>query len=107
MDKGISITLSAGTNRLLTRMTVELCKEKDIPYTNSVSPSYTGTNATSVNLVGGGVPVVDIGLPLKSMHTYNEVISIEDCVSLARLVSAFVTSRDIAEGFREKEEIIK
>ena len=107
MDKGISITLSAGTNRKLTRMTVELCKEKEIPYVSSVSPSYTGTNATSVNLVGGGVPVVDIGLPLKSMHTYNEVISIEDCVSLARLVSAFVTSPDIAASFREKEEIIK
>ena len=72
-----------------------------------MSPSYTGTNATDVNLVGGGVPVVDVGLPLKSMHTYNEVISMADCESLARLVSAFVTSKNISDSFREKEEIIK
>ena len=107
MDKGISITLSAGTNRKLTRETIELCKANEIPYTHSVSPSYTGTNATDVNLVGGGVPVVDVGLPLKSMHTYNEVISMADCESLARLVSAFVTSKNISDSFREKEEIIK
>jgi endoglucanase len=107
MDKGVSITLSAGTNRRLTRETIELCREKEIPYTLSVSPSFTGTNASSVNLVGEGVAVVDIGLPLKSMHTYNEVISLEDCETLARLVEEFVSSQKLAEIFAVKEEIIK
>lgn len=107
MDKGVSITLSAGTDRRLTGMTRALCDKDEIPYTLSVSPSYTGTNASTVNLVGDGVPVVDIGLPLKSMHTYNEVISLEDCMTLARLVKAFVTSTELGEAFLEKEEIIK
>ena len=107
MDKGISITMSAGTNRRLTRETIELCREKEIPYTLSVSPSFTGTNASSVNLVGEGVAVVDIGLPLKSMHTYNEVISLADCETLARLVEEFVSSKKLAEIFAVKEEIIK
>lgn len=107
MDKGVSITLSAGTNRRLTRETIELCRRRELPYTLSVSPSFTGTNASSVNLVGEGVAVVDIGLPLKSMHTYNEVISLEDCETLAILVEEFVSSQRIAEIFAVKEEIIK
>jgi len=107
MDKGISISMSSSTSRKLTRMTVELCKSAELPHTVCAAPAYTGTNAMSVNLVGEGVPVVDIGLPLKSMHTYNEVISLEDCVTLAGLVAKFVTSEEIARAFCEKEEIIK
>lgn len=107
MDKGISITLSAGTHKGLTKMTEELCREKEIPYTLSVCPSYTGTNASTVNLVGEGVPVVDIGLPLKSMHTYNEVISLIDSMSLFNLVGEFVTSEKLAKAFIAKEEVIK
>ena len=61
------------------------------------APASTGTNATSLNLTACGVPVVDIGLPLASMHTYNEVISMRDCETLARLVGEFISSEKIAE----------
>ncbi len=98
--EGVSIAISAATDRKLSVMTKELCKENNIPHTMVAAPSSTGTNATTVNLVGEGVPVVDIGLPLKNMHTYNEVISLDDCESLYRTVRAFVTSKNIANAFK-------
>ena len=99
MEKGISISFSAATDRALSRMTESLCKSEEIPFCRCAAPSSTGTNATSVNLVGEGIPVVDVGLPLRNMHTYNEVISLDDCEALYRAVGAFARSAEIAERF--------
>ena len=99
MRKGISICFSAATDRELSRMTQSLCESREIPFSLCVCPSSTGTNATAVNLVGEGIPVVDIGLPLRNMHTYNEVISLDDCETLYRAVGEFIRSREIAERF--------
>ena len=81
----------------LTRLTESLCIEKDIPHSMIAAPQSTGTNATSVNLTACGVPTVDVGLPLASMHTYTEVISERDCESLSELVKQFICSRKISE----------
>ena len=106
MDKGVSLSMCAATHRRLTLDTAELCKNKDIPYTLVAAPNSTGTNATSVNLVGLGIPVVDVGLPLASMHTYNEVISMADAQALAELVGEFVCSDELASKYKREEELI-
>lgn len=107
LGKGVSLSVSAATDRRLTRMTQALCEDRAIPHTMIAAPSSTGTNATSVNLVRSGVPVVDVGLPLRSMHTYNEVISLNDAESLCALVEAFLTSDRLADtfGYTDKEEL--
>lgn len=99
MGGGVALTLSAVTDRKLTKMTAELCDEKEIKYQKIVSATSTGTNATALSLVRGGVPVVDVGLPLKSMHTYNEILSLDDANELVKLIGAFVSSKKIAEVF--------
>lgn len=100
MGKGPSITLSAVTDRRLTSMTCKLAEAKGIAYQVSVSPSHTGTNAVDVQLAREGIPTVDVGLPLASMHTFNEIISMDDASSLADLVSAFICDEDIARSFK-------
>ena len=99
VSKGISISFSAATDRELSRMTERLCQSAEIPFCRCAAPSSTGTNATSVNIVGEGIPVVDVGLPLRNMHTYNEVISLDDCESLYLAVGEFVRSTEIADRF--------
>ena len=99
MGEGISVTMSAVTDRKLTALTLELCAEKEISHTRCAAPMSTGTNSMALNLVGEGIPVVDIGLPLKNMHTYTEVIDIKDCETLAKLVEEFVSSEKIAEVY--------
>lgn len=97
--KGISISVSAITDRCLTKMTEELCRDNEIGFYRVAAPSSTGTNAAALCLVGRGVPTVDVGLPLKSMHTYNETISLDDAEALSALVRHFVCSEKIKEAF--------
>lgn len=97
--KGVSISISAITDRRLTKMTEQLCADKGIGYYRIAAPSNTGTNTPVLNLVGRGVPVVDVGLPLKSMHTYNETINMKDAYALSDLVREFVCSEEIKEAF--------
>ena len=96
---GVSVAISAITDRKLTNMTMALCSEREIKYTRVAAPSSTGTNTPVMNLAGRGVPTVDIGLPLKNMHTYNETLNMSDMRELARLVSEFVKSDKIKEAF--------
>ena len=99
MNGGPSVTLSAVTDKQLTRMTCELAEKQNIRYQKCVAADSTGTNAMSLVLVREGVPTVDVGLPLKSMHTYNEVLDLRDAEALSQLVRAFVTDREIASTF--------
>ena len=101
LAKGPSITISAVTDRKLTNMLIDVAKEKEIPYQISVSPTHTGTNATSIQLAREGIPTVDVGLPLASMHTYNEIISLDDAQTLSDLISAFITDGKIAKEYGE------
>lgn len=96
---GISVTLSPITNRKLTNMLVKEAKEKEMNIQRETVTRHTGTNTMDLNLVLGGIPTVDVGLPLKNMHTYNEVVSIKDAESLSKLMQIFITSKEIAEVF--------
>lgn len=105
MGKGVSLAASACTHRVLTELTAALCEKKGIPFSTVAAASHTGTNAMSVNLAGLGIPTVDVGLPLASMHTYTEVISLEDALTLTELVRAFITDADIAKKMTDREEL--
>lgn len=99
MGEGVSITLSPITNRKLSNMLIAAAKEKEMNLQRETVTRHTGTNTMDVNLVRGGVPTVDVGLPLKNMHTYNEVLSLDDAESLSGLMKIFITSKEIAEVF--------
>ncbi|MGM9684100.1 MAG: hypothetical protein ACI3XQ_10945 [Eubacteriales bacterium] len=99
MGEGVSVSLSAITDAKLTRMTILLCENLGIKYQKIAAAASTGTNTEALNIVGRGIPVVDVGLPLKNMHTYTEIISLDDSEQLAALVGAFVCSEKIAEVF--------
>lgn len=103
MNKGPSITYTTSTDIKLTRMLERSCKNAEIPVQISVAPSRTGTNAMSLQLVASGVPTVDVGLPLAFMHSPVEMISIEDCESLAKLIELFVKDESIGKEFGHNE----
>ncbi len=96
---GVSLTVCPVIDRKLTRMTAELAEKEGLKYQISVSGSGTGTNTPSIHLTGAGIPCVDVGLPLKSMHTCAESLDMADAECAAELIAAFVTSKEIAEVF--------
>ena len=99
MSKGPSLCRSAITDRRLTAMTEALCDRLEIPWQRCVEPTSTGTNTVALHLVGKGIPVVDVGLPLRAMHTYVEALDMTDAEQLAALVRAFVCDKEIGEVF--------
>ena len=103
MGGGISISYSSSTNRAVTRLSADICEKNGIKFVKKAEPSSTGTNALAVGMAALGVPVVDVGLPLRNMHTYNEVISLDDCEALWHFVRSFATSYELAEKFRREE----
>jgi len=99
MGGGVSLTFCPVTDRRLTKMTAELADKNEIKWQISVSGRTTGTNTPAINLTGEGIPCVDVGLPLKSMHTSAEVLDMADAESAAELIKHFVCSKEIADAF--------
>jgi endoglucanase len=99
MGKGPSLVRGTIVDRQLTAMTEALCKREEIPYQICIVATATGTNTTALHLVGAGIPTIDVGLPLTSMHTYAETLDMKDAEELCRLVRAFVTDKEIGEVF--------
>ena len=73
-----------------------MCEDKGIKAQRCAAPSSTGTNTTCLSIVGHGIPVADIGLPLKNMHTYTEVVDLTDARTLADFVREIVLCEKIA-----------
>ncbi len=90
MGEGPSVSLSAVTDRSLTKAIIETAKENQIKYQTVVEATDTGTNANVIAFVKGGIPTAVVSIPLKNMHTYSEVISSEDAELTALLVSKFI-----------------
>lgn len=101
MGKGPSITRSAIVDRKLTKMTEDAATRAEIPWQVSVAPINTGTNTSALHLVKNGVPTVDVGVPLRAMHTYVEMMDMKDARWLSDLIRVFVTDKQIAEVFYE------
>ncbi len=99
LGSGAAVCMSAVTDRRLTKKVISLCEQKGIKYSIEAEPNNTGTNANKMSKVGDGVPTVLASLPLKNMHTANEMLALEDCETLSLLVREFICSKEIAEVF--------
>ena len=89
---GIMISLSAVTDRPLTKKLLALAAEKEIPVSTVVEATNTGTNANHLVYVREGIPAAVISLPLAGMHSYNEMIELTDAESFVKMFSAIVTT---------------
>ncbi len=96
---GCVISLSAATDRRLTNRVVGMAEKAGIPYHRSVEPGSTGTDANATQYALCGIPTVVASLPIRSMHTYHEMLDFADARSLADLIAAFVCDGGIAEEF--------
>ncbi len=96
MGEGYSVSLSAVTSRKFTKKIIELSKRSNLPYQTVAEPNNVGTNGNVLGLSNFGIPCVDLGIPLGSMHTFSETVSLYDCKSLSRLLSAIIRDASLA-----------
>ncbi len=99
MGEGPMVSLSAVTDRKLTKKVLDIAKEANIPVNTVVETTSTGTNANSLVYCQYGVPAAVVSIPLGGMHSYNEYLSIDDGESFARLIQALIASPALVEGF--------
>ncbi len=95
LDGGVSIMTTPITDKRLRELLRREADRAEIKHQLSISTGGTGTNTTVINLVGCGIPTVDIGLPLRNMHTCSELISMNDAESMRDLIALFITSPEI------------
>lgn len=95
LGSGCTVSYSATTNRAFTKKVIKTAKDNGIKYQLLGEPSHTGTDAHALALVREGVPTALISIPLRSMHTYTEVISLRDVKYAAELMAAVIKSKEV------------
>ena len=84
---GVIISRGINMNPAFTEMVIKQAKDKDIKYQINVSTGTKGfTNAREIQISRMGVATALLGIPMKYMHSVNEVISLDDLESTAALL---------------------
>ncbi len=86
---GPKITRGANINPVVFELLVKTAKELEIPYYIQASPGATGTDANVIQLSRAGIATGLIEVPLRYMHTPNEIINLDDVENAAKLMAGF------------------
>ncbi len=94
LGSGASISFGMNIHPALYDLCTKICNEENIPYTTELITRGSGTDANGMQITAGGIYTIVISVPLRYMHTANEVISIKDVQAVGRLLAAFVRTLD-------------
>lgn len=87
---GPVITVGANVYPALSKGLKKTAEDYGLPYQTEAEGGSTGTNAWAVQAAGYGIPTALLSLPLRYMHTPQEVISLDDMENTALLLAAFL-----------------
>ncbi|MGN0642084.1 MAG: M42 family metallopeptidase [Huintestinicola sp.] len=90
MGKGCMIGIAPSLDRKLSKCFIDYAEDKNIPYQLEVMNGQTGTNADRFSICRNGSRAVTLSIPLRYMHTPAEVISAEDVMLTAQLLSEYI-----------------
>ena len=93
VGEGPSVAVSVQTDRAMTKKVIALAKKKEIPCQPILNVKSTGTNASAVPFLMGGIPCAVVSIPLKYMHTPTEGLSIKDLENTGKLLAAYIEER--------------
>jgi endoglucanase len=86
---GPQISRGANINPVVFDLLVKTAKELQIPYQVEAAPGGTGTDANALQLSRAGVATGLVGVPLRYMHTPNEIMNLNDIENAAKLIAGF------------------
>jgi endoglucanase len=86
---GPMIARGSHINPRVFELLVSAARELDIPFVIEAIPGGTGTDTDAIQMSRAGVATGVVSVPLRYMHTPNEVISLDDIERAARLLAAF------------------
>ncbi|MBN1583633.1 MAG: M42 family metallopeptidase [Anaerolineae bacterium] len=94
LGKGPALCMGANIHPAVFERLKSLADELEIPFQVEISPGRTGTDAWAIQVTQDGIPTGLLSLPLRSMHTPIETLSIKDVARTGRLLAHFIASLD-------------
>jgi len=88
--KGPMIGISAVLDPTLSEFLIQIANKQKIPIQYEVMGNETGTDADNISKTGYGLKAALVSIPIKYMHTPNEVADLNDIESTAKLMAAFI-----------------
>lgn len=86
---GPLIARGANINPKVFDLLVQTARELEMPYQVEASPGGTGTDANAMQIARAGMATGLISVPLRYMHTPNEVMDLNDIENAAKLMAGF------------------
>jgi tetrahedral aminopeptidase len=106
LGKGVTLDWGPNTHPAVFDSFRSLAERIDIPFSVSVYPSYSGTDAMGLQVANEGIPTMVVSIPLRYMHTPVEVISYKDVDRAGRLLAQFAArlTPEFLEKLRWEDE---
>jgi putative aminopeptidase FrvX len=99
IGKGPMIFRGANINPCVFDLLVTAARKQKIPHQVASAARGTGTDANPMQLARGGMATGLLSVPLRYMHTPNELLSLTDLEDTARLLAAFCAKLDKDQDF--------
>lgn len=99
LGKAVPLTWGANDHPALYKAMMETADEYEMPIYKDFAPGMSGTDAYAIQVTESGIPVVELGIPLRYMHTPVEMVSIKDIKRAGRLMAAFIA--DLTPDFMQ------
>ncbi len=96
MDAGPTIALGPNIHPRVFDRLVAAAKAVELPYQVEPVPGMSGTDAWAIQVARSGIPTGLLGIPLRSMHTPVETVSLRDVERTGRLLAEFIARLDDA-----------
>ena len=93
---GPVLTRGSASHAVMFERMATIAERESIPYSITAAARFTSTDADAIYLSRAGVATSLISVPNRYMHSPNEIVSLTDLESTARLIAAFC--RDVAES---------
>lgn len=96
IDEGPMIGISPVLDRDISNKLISAACVKKMKYQCEVMGGSTGTNADVIAATRGGIRTGLVSIPLRSMHTGAEVISLNDVAAVGELLAEYISERSIS-----------
>ena len=94
LGSGPSLGFGMNVHPAIHEMCKEICRQENIEYTVELYPRMSGTDAYAMQVTAQGIPCMVISIPLRYMHTANEIISMKDVENVGKLLAHLIRSLD-------------
>lgn len=95
LSNGAMIGISPVLDKAVTNKLFDIAKQNSIPYQSEVMGRSTGTNSDIISVNKSGVKTGLVSIPIRNMHTDNEVIDVADIESVCDLLEKYILSRGV------------